>query len=61
MIKLIRDKKTGDYYTEDGKYQIEKGYIGWNVNEKDAADIMTQISYLHKMLDVCTTVPRTTP
>lgn len=35
MIKLIRDKKTGDYYTEDGKYQIEKGYIGWNVNEKD--------------------------
>ena len=33
MKKLIRDKRTGDYYTEDKQYQIEKGTIGWNVNE----------------------------
>lgn len=30
--------------------------IHWNVNEKDAIDILTQISYLHKLLDACTTV-----
>lgn len=35
--------------------------IHWDVNEKDAVDILTQISYLHKLLDVCITVPRTTP
>jgi uncharacterized protein (TIGR02391 family) len=35
--------------------------IHWDVNEKDAVDILTQISYLHKLLDVCTTVPRMTP
>lgn len=35
MIKLKRDKKTGDYYTEDRKYHIERGFIGWNVNEWD--------------------------
>lgn len=34
--------------------------IHWDVNEKDAVDILTQISYLHKLLDVCITVPRTT-
>ena len=34
--------------------------IRWDVNEKEAIDILTQISYLHKLLDVCTTVPRTT-
>ena len=33
MVKLIRDKITGDYYTQDNRYQIEKGTIGWNVNE----------------------------
>jgi hypothetical protein len=33
MTKLIRDKRTGDYYTEDRKYMIEKGTIGWNVCE----------------------------
>lgn len=33
--------------------------IHWDVNEKDAIDILTQISYLHKLLDVCVTVPRT--
>lgn len=32
--------------------------IHWDVNEKDAIDILTQISYLHKLLDVCITVPR---
>lgn len=35
--------------------------IHWDVNEKDAVDILTQISYLHKLLDVCITVPRTAP
>lgn len=35
--------------------------IHWDVNEKDAVDILTQISYLHKLLDICVTVPRTTP
>ena len=30
--------------------------IHQNVNEKDAIDILTQISYLHKLLDACTTV-----
>ncbi len=34
--------------------------IHWDVNEKDAVDILTQISYLHKLLDVCIIVPRTT-
>lgn len=33
MAKLIRDKRTGDYYTEDRKFHIEKGTVGWNVNE----------------------------
>lgn len=31
-----------------------------DINEKDAVDILTQISYLHKLLDVCIPVPRTT-
>lgn len=31
--------------------------IRWDVNEKDAVDILTQISYLHKLLDVCIIVP----
>lgn len=30
--------------------------IHWDVNEKEAVDILTQISYLHKLLDVCVTV-----
>lgn len=34
--------------------------IHWDVNERDAVDILTQISYLHKLLDVCITVSRTT-
>lgn len=35
MIKLIREKRTGTYYTEDKQYMIERGTIGWNVNELD--------------------------
>lgn len=35
MTRLSRDKRTGDYYTADRKYQIEKGTTGWNVNELD--------------------------
>lgn len=34
--------------------------IHWDINEKEAVEILTQISYLHKLLDVCTTVPRMT-
>ena len=33
MQKLNRDKKTGDYYSADRKYFIEKGIVGWNVSE----------------------------
>ena len=33
MTKLNRDKRTGDYYSTDRKYFIEKGAIGWNVSE----------------------------
>ena len=32
--------------------------LHWDVNEKDAVDILTQISYLHRLLDMCITVPR---
>ena len=32
--------------------------IRWDVNEKDAVDILTQISYLHRLLDDCVVVPR---
>lgn len=35
MKVLIRDNKTGDYYTPDRKYKIEKGSVGWNVSELD--------------------------
>ena len=35
MKVLIRDNKTGDYYTPDHKYKIEKGSVGWNVSELD--------------------------
>ena len=37
MQKLNRDKKTGDYYSIDRKYFIEKGTIGWNVSELNEA------------------------
>lgn len=33
MVKLNRDKRTGDYYTADKRFFIEKGTIGWNVSE----------------------------
>lgn len=32
--------------------------IRWDINEKDAVDILAQISYLHKLLDECVSVPR---
>ena len=35
--------------------------IHWDVNEKEAVDILTQISYLHKLLDACIIVPKPTP
>lgn len=34
--KLIRNKKTGDYYTENLRYKVERGNVGWNVSELDA-------------------------
>ena len=37
MAKLNRDKKTGDYYSTDRTYFIEKGTIGWNVSELNEA------------------------
>ena len=37
MAKLNRDKRTGDYYSTDRKYFIEKGTIGWNVSELNEA------------------------
>ena len=33
MAKLVRDKRTGDYYTEDKRFMVEKGTVGWNVYE----------------------------
>lgn len=50
MIKLIRDKKTGDYHTQDNRYQIEKGAIGWNVYEYD-----TVLKY-HRYIFSCDTL-----
>lgn len=35
MTKLNRDKRTGDYYSSDGKFFIEKGTVGWNVSERN--------------------------
>lgn len=32
--------------------------IHWDINERDAVDILTHISYLHKLLDACIKVPR---
>ena len=37
MAKLIRDNRTGDYYSTDRKYFIEKGTNGWNVSELNEA------------------------
>ena len=37
MSNLNRDKRTGDYYSNDRKYFIEKGTIGWNVSELNEA------------------------
>lgn len=33
MTKLIRNKRTGDYYSIDKKFFIEKDTIGWNASE----------------------------
>lgn len=35
MTKLNRDKRTGDYYSSDRKFFIEKGTAGWNVSERN--------------------------
>lgn len=35
MVKLNRDKRTGDYYTADRKYFVEKGSNGFNVSERN--------------------------
>lgn len=32
--------------------------IRWDINEKDAIDILAQISYLHRLLDECVAVPK---
>ena len=35
MAKLNRNSRTGDYYSIDRKYFIEKGTNGWNVSERN--------------------------
>ena len=32
--------------------------IRWDINENDAIDILTQVSYLHKLLDICVIVKK---
>lgn len=32
MIHLTRDKRTGNYYTLDNKFMIDRGTVGWNVH-----------------------------
>lgn len=41
MTKLIKTNREGKtipqtYYTPDYRFEVEKGTIGWNVNELDA-------------------------
>lgn len=33
LLKLVRDKSTGCYYTVDRHFLIEKGSVGWNIYE----------------------------
>lgn len=34
-VKLIRDPKTGDYYSADNHYWLERCLSGWDVHEID--------------------------
>ena len=34
-VTLVRDKRTGDYYSHDRKFFIEKGAMGWNLSVRD--------------------------
>lgn len=34
-VKLIRDKKSGDYYSADNHYWLERCLSGWDVHEID--------------------------
>lgn len=33
MIKLHRNKRTGDYFTHDGRFVLQRGAVGWNVTD----------------------------
>lgn len=33
LLKLVRDKSTGCYYTQNRRFLIEKGSVGWNIYE----------------------------
>lgn len=35
-VKLIRDKKTGDYYSTDNHFWLERCSSGWDVHEIDS-------------------------
>ena len=43
MIHLTRDKRTGDYYTHDRKFMIERGTVGWNVYIKKSEAYETSL------------------
>lgn len=43
MTKFTRDKNTGDYYTPDRRFRVEKGSSGWNVSEIDERFLPNEI------------------
>lgn len=51
-MKLIKNKRTGDYYTEDGRFQIERGTIGWNINENTNRGWYKNIGYADTLKEV---------
>lgn len=34
-VKLIRDKKSGCYFSEDGRWRVEKCSDGWNLYDSN--------------------------
>ena len=56
MQTLNRDKKTGDYYSVDRKYFIEKGTIGWNVSELNEARSKAYGYYVYEYIFSCETL-----
>lgn len=56
MTKLIRDNRTGDYYSTDRKYFIEKGTVGWNVSELNEARSKEYGYYVYEYSFSCETL-----